>query len=133
VDTEDRNPQHFVWEINSVAVRRKEIKALGAETIYVPGAGSEFAGATCVGASSAASGNAFVHITCAGLTALTQTDEKRSLCRHADHDLATLAVVERARPRDWSNSRSAQNRKTKTCKSVNADMLKRPKQIRKVN
>jgi hypothetical protein len=75
VDTKDRNPQHFVWKINSAAARRKEIKALGAETIYVPDAGSAFAGAICVGASSAGSGNGFVQITCAGLTALTQTDE----------------------------------------------------------
>lgn len=74
MDAEDRNPQHFVWEINSVAAHCKEIKALDAETIYVPGY-SELTGTTYVAASSAASGNRFVHITCAGMTGLTQTGE----------------------------------------------------------
>jgi hypothetical protein len=74
VDAKDTNPQYFVWEINSVAVHCKDIEALGrAETLYAPGGDSEFAGATYAGGS-AASGNGFVHITCAGMTALTQID-----------------------------------------------------------
>jgi hypothetical protein len=75
MDSEDKNPQYYLWEINSAAVHCKEVRAPGAETIYVPGGDSEFAGATYVSASSAASGNEFVHINFAGMAALTQTDE----------------------------------------------------------
>jgi hypothetical protein len=108
MDTEDGNRQQLAWRINSVAVHRKEIKTLRAETIYVPGAGSEFAGATCVGASSAANGNGFAHITCAGLTGLTQTEENVlfvvtpiMIWPRWQSKAPTLAS-------DWSNSRGAQ-------------------------
>ncbi len=73
MDAEDTNPHHFVWEIDSVAIHCKEIKALGAETIYVPGGHSELTGATYLSAEgNAASGNEFVHVTCVAIW-LSQT------------------------------------------------------------
>jgi hypothetical protein len=116
VDAEDTNSQYFVWEINSVAVHCKEIKAPGAETIYVPGGDSEFASATYVAASSAASGNGLVHVTSAEMMALTRTDEP------------TLFVVapimiwpRRQSPKaPLATGPTAKAPKTKTCKSLSS-------------
>jgi hypothetical protein len=116
VDAEDTNPQYFVWEINSVAVHCRELKALGAETIYVPGGDSEFAGATYVAAGSAPSDSRLVHITWAGMMALTQTDERTLF-------IVTPIMIwpRRQSPKAPLAARPiAKARKTKTCKSVNS-------------
>jgi hypothetical protein len=109
MDADDTNLRYFVWEINSAAAQCKETKALGAETIYVPGADSVFAGATYVGASSAASGNGFVHIAPVGIPALMQTDASALFIVTPIMTWPRLAVAEGAGSSDWLSSRSAQD------------------------
>ena len=109
-------------------MRCKEIEALGAETIYVPGADSELAGAT-VAASTAASGSEFLHTNCAAMAGLTQADE------NALFALTPIMIWPR-----WRSSKAAapatrptaEARKTKTCKSLDPVMLKHPRQIGRV-
>jgi hypothetical protein len=75
VDADDPNKNYLLWETCTVAVHCKKMSALDSRTIYVAGRDWQVAGATSVGANSEANGNSLVRITCARMTALTQTNE----------------------------------------------------------
>ena len=129
MNAEDTIPQHFVWKINSVGVRCKEIKTQYAETIYVPGGVNYDPASVPVPAKSAASGNGFVHTACSQMMGLTQTGESALFV------LAPIMMWPRC---EWSNATAlatrsvAKTRKTKTCNSLRPVIRKHPTQARRI-